>query len=102
MEKQITLEQAGTACGKINSMIKKATSMLNAPLRLLGRYYSYVIERDLDMRQTKAITEAQMAFFATILPVEMPILLHMVYHVAEEVPLFVEVMQPECMPAAAS
>lgn len=58
MEKQITLEQAGTACGKINSMIKKTTSMLNAPLRLLGRYYSYVIERDLDMRQTKAITEA--------------------------------------------
>ena len=46
MEKQITLEQAGTACGKINLMIKKATSMLNAPLRLLGRYYSYVIERD--------------------------------------------------------
>lgn len=77
MEKQITLEQAGTACGKINSMIKKATSMLNAPLRLLGRYYSYVIERNLDMRQTKAITEAQMAFFATILPVEMPILLHL-------------------------
>ena len=34
MEKQITLEQAGTACGKINSMIKKATSMLNAPLCL--------------------------------------------------------------------
>ena len=33
--------------------------MLNAPLRLLGRYYSYVIERDLDMRQTKAITEAR-------------------------------------------
>lgn len=64
MEKQITLEQAGTACGKINSMIKRATSMLNAPLRLLGRYYSYVIERNLDMRQTKAITEAQMAFFA--------------------------------------
>lgn len=77
MEKQITLEQAGTACGNINSMIKKATSMLNAPLRLLGRYYSYVIERNLDMRQTKAITEAQMAFFATILPVEMPILLHL-------------------------
>ena len=107
MEKQITLEQAGTACGKINSMIKKTTSMLNAPLRLLGRYYSYVIERNLDMRQTKAITEAQMAFFATILPVEKNAhtaasgSLHLVYHVAEEMPLSAEVMQPECMSAAA-
>lgn len=28
MEKQITLEQAGTACGKINSMIKRQSVCL--------------------------------------------------------------------------
>lgn len=76
MEKQITLEQAGTASGRINTLVKKAAYMLSAPLRILGRYYSLVLERDVDMRQTKAITEAQLAFFATVLPAEMPILLH--------------------------
>lgn len=43
-------------------MIKKAAHIAGAPLRLLGRYYSLVLERDVDMRQTKAITEAQLAF----------------------------------------
>lgn len=77
MEKQISLGQTATTCGKTTSLVKKAANMLNTPLRLLGRYYSHVIERDLDMRQTKAITEVQIAFFATVLPAEMPILLHL-------------------------
>lgn len=76
MEKQIALRQSGTTCGKTTSPVKKAANMLNSPLRLLGRYYSMVLERDVDMRQTKAITEAQLAFFATVIPADIHVLLH--------------------------
>ncbi len=76
MEKQIALGQAPTANGKTSNLIKKAAHMFGAPLRILGKYYSLVLERNIDMRQTKAITEAQIAFFATVIPADMHVLLH--------------------------
>lgn len=76
MEKQIALGQTANTCSKLEALVKKATLMAAAPLRLLRKYYSMVLEREVDMRQTKAITEAQLAFFATVIPAEMHILLH--------------------------
>lgn len=76
MEKQIALGQTGQTYGRLAAIIKKAAHIAGAPLRLLGRYYSLVLERDVDMRQTKTITEAQLAFFATVMPADMHILLH--------------------------
>ena len=39
------------------------------PIEMLRDYYSIVLERNLNMRQTWALIEAQAAFFLGILPV---------------------------------
>ncbi|MBR7018678.1 MAG: ATP-binding protein [Prevotella sp.] len=39
------------------------------PIEMLRDYYSLVLERNLNMRQTWALIEAQAAFFLGILPV---------------------------------
>lgn len=77
MNKQMTLSTSNNTINKFNDMaccvanITEATrNMLNAPLQLLRRYYSTVLERPVDTALTKALTTTQMAFFLTILPAD--------------------------------
>lgn len=59
----------------VSETIKKVLFVLNMPLRWLSKYYSSVLEREVNMRQTKALTEAQLAFFALVMPADYSLLL---------------------------
>lgn len=80
MEKQITLSTSNNMMNKFNDMVCCVTGMadavryaLAAPLRLLGRYYSAVLEQPIDMRISAALTTTQLAFFLTIMPADYPL-----------------------------
>ncbi len=70
MERQIVLSTDTTTMKKVADMKKKTINMLNTPLKIMGDYYSHVLERPINIIQTKAITEAQIAFLATIMPLD--------------------------------
>ncbi len=75
MEKQMTLEANALAAKGLAAQVKRVNRMLAAPQRMLRRYYSYVLGRDVDKVQARAFTEAQLAFFAVTLPVDYPLTL---------------------------
>lgn len=59
-----------------NSVITSANKVLNAaktPIEWLRNYYSVVCEKELTLRQTMLLINAQFAFFATVFPANMPI-----------------------------
>lgn len=62
-------------CGKLADMKRNVVNKLNAPLRLFRQYYSYVLGRDVDMRQTRLLTEVQAAFFLFIMPADYSLVL---------------------------
>jgi len=78
MEKQILLTANTSSGSKFSDMFKSVAARLNAPLRLLMRYYSYALGRDVDMRQTRLLTETQAAFFLFVLPADYSLLLRAV------------------------
>ncbi len=69
MEKNIPLvrESLAAVCGRYFMMMAKR------PLQALCRYYSNVLERRLDLRQTWLLLHAQIAFFFAVLPVDGPL-----------------------------
>lgn len=60
---------------RCSDMIRRAGASLRMPLEWLRRYYSYVLETEVSMTRAKAMTEAQAAFFAVVLPVDYPIII---------------------------
>ncbi len=55
---------------KLTLTVKKYSDMLNYPLAIMSRYYSLVLNKDINLEQTKAITIAAIAFLITILPAD--------------------------------
>ena len=47
----------------VAEMMSKVAESVNRPVNLLRTYYAQVLERDLNMHQTWALIEAQVAFF---------------------------------------
>ncbi len=75
MEKELTVT-AGFSCRKkMGEMLKKVSDALDTPFRMLGKYYSDVLERDISLCQAKALTEAQAAFLAAVMPADYNLLL---------------------------
>jgi len=64
----------GTA-KKASEVFKRVCNMLETPLRMMRRYYSYVLGREVGNIEAKVITEAQLAFFATVMPADMPLMI---------------------------
>lgn len=59
-----------------NSVITTANKVLNAaktPIEWLRNYYSVVCEKELTLRQTMLLINAQFAFLATVFPTNVPI-----------------------------
>lgn len=75
MEKQIILTADTNPWKKASTLIRKAAGRLNAPVQIMGRYYAHVLEREISLRQAKALTEAQLAFFATVMPADFSVML---------------------------
>ena len=75
MEKQVILVSEHGITKRTMEVIKKISNKLSIPAQMLHKYYSYVLQREVSKTQAKAITEAQLAFFAVILPADYPLTL---------------------------
>ena len=75
MEKQMVMTDSRGVYLKMANLYKSIISIINTPLRLLAGYYAAVLERDINDRQARALTEVQLAFFAFILPADYSLLL---------------------------
>ncbi len=67
---RLLIMSADTTWRKVSDMKKKTINLLNTPLKFMGEYYSHVLERPISIIQTKVLIEAQLAFLATILPLD--------------------------------
>ena len=72
MENNITLSNRIIA---LNAIIGTRLGKLSVPVEMLRKYYSTVLERDIDMRQTWFLINAQLAFVFAAFPVDGPIVL---------------------------
>lgn len=74
MEKNIGL----TANGMVNKqpelaeLARNLVDWISAPVRLLAKYYSAVLDRNISQKQAWHLIEVQTAFFAGIFPADMP------------------------------
>lgn len=73
MENNITLTSASLFV-KAAEALRSIKNALVLPFELVRSYYSYALERQVSMRQSLHITNAQLAFFATFLPADAPVL----------------------------
>lgn len=84
MEKQMTLtmnmslyKRIGDAARRLTEAYKTLFRRAAYPMHLLRRYYSYVLEREVTMREARLLTEVQAAAFLFIFPVECPVIVRM-------------------------
>lgn len=82
MQNDIILSQHQSATSEFRATVFRATALVqgivntvSAPLKWLRGYYSSVCEKQLTMSQTLLLLNTQVAFVATILPADMPLLL---------------------------
>lgn len=55
-------------CNIAWAAVSGIASLLNAPIAMLSRYYSNVLEREVSVKQTRWLVIAQIAFVVMILP----------------------------------
>lgn len=79
MEKNVTLSASGQVEVNLQGLVNSLQSTLLrvartalAPLEWLRKYYSSVCEKPLTLRQTGTLIGTQLAFFATVCPVDAP------------------------------
>ena len=78
MEKQMTIQSTWM-------LLENVKNVANRPVEWLRQYYSSVLERNINMRQTWNLIEVQAAFFAGIMPATRG-LLRLVPHGPEALP----------------
>lgn len=59
----------------LSDQLRQLAETVKAPVEMLRSYYSQTLERELNMRQTWLLLNAQAAFLCAVFPVESPILL---------------------------
>ena len=82
MEKNIILT-ADTATEnkafELTELVKGIAGWFSTPVRLLASYYSSILGKKVSVRQTWLLVEVQTAFFAGIFPVDMSIVLGLMF-----------------------
>ena len=56
-------------------LVENVKKVANRPMEWLRQYYSSVLERDINKRQTWSLIEVQAAFFAGVMPADYSLLL---------------------------
>ena len=74
MENNITLNNRFVA---LNAIVGAVLSKLSVPVEMLRKYYTSVLEREIDVRQTWLLINAQLAFIFAALPVDGPMVFRM-------------------------
>ncbi len=79
MEKNVTLSASGQVevnlqglANSLQTTTSRVARAALAPLEWLRKYYSSVCEKQLTLRQTGSLIGAQLAFIATVFPVDAP------------------------------
>ncbi|HBN46503.1 MAG TPA: hypothetical protein DD401_02365 [Prevotella sp.] len=79
MEKNVTLSASGQVevnlqglATSLQSTASRVSRAALAPLEWLRKYYSAVCEKQLSLRQTGTLIGTQLAFIATVFPVDAP------------------------------
>lgn len=75
MEKQMTLTANEGATNRCAETLKRIGRYAAVPQQMLRRYYSKVLGEDVSEARARAMTEAQIAFFAVTLPADYPLAL---------------------------
>ena len=73
----MTMTANTTADKKAAETAKRVVRLAGTPLRLLRKYYSSVLGREVSRAETWAIIEAQAAFFVTTIPADIPIIIRL-------------------------
>ena len=76
MEKNITLTDSRRSSAAV--LAANMVKLVRRPAEWLCAYYSRVLEREVSMRQTWLLVNAQLAFAASFFPVEAPVLFRVV------------------------
>ncbi|MBR1688813.1 MAG: hypothetical protein IJ710_09875 [Prevotella sp.] len=58
---------------QLSALAENAAYLIRLPLVRLSNYYSQLLERRINIRQTLALVNAQVAFFLAVFPMESPI-----------------------------
>ena len=69
----MTLTANESTANRCADMVKRLVRYISLPQRLLRSYYSRVLGEDVSEARTRAMTEAQLAFFAVTLPADYPL-----------------------------
>lgn len=64
---------------ELAELVRGISEWAATPVRLLAGYYSSVLGKEVSMRQTRLIIEAQAAFFAGIFPADFSIVARLLF-----------------------
>lgn len=78
MKKEMTLSSGNTAVVNIQKIVSTVTNGARVPIELLRKYYSQILEREIDKRQMLSLINVQVAFFFAAFPSDGPIVLRIV------------------------
>ena len=56
-------------------LVARIATLVNAPIEWLRKYYSTIMEREINIRQTWVLIHAQVAFLFAAIPANFPLLL---------------------------
>lgn len=76
MEKNIILaaNKEENKPSELTELVKGFAEWISTPTRLLAKYYSSVLGRSVSTHQTWLLIEAQAAFFAGVIPADIPVI----------------------------
>ncbi|MCR4853749.1 MAG: hypothetical protein K5893_09180 [Prevotella sp.] len=74
MNNQMTLQTRPQAFALLTSATKKIAFQMRRPLKALTNYYSQVLDRPMNTRQTLSLLEVQAAFCIAMVPAQCPLL----------------------------
>lgn len=75
MKKEMILTERNTSYNELSRFFKEVAVWFQTPMEWLRKYYSAVLEREVSSKQTSYMTQAQLAFILTVVPIVSSMLL---------------------------
>ena len=68
MEKNIYIKREVSASSSVQNIMSSIANKAKSPITALAKYYSIVLEREIGMKQTLLLLNAQIAFVFAVFP----------------------------------
>ena len=69
MEKNIYIKREVSTSSSVQNITSSIANKVKAPITVLAKYYSTVLEREISIKQTLLLLNAQIAFVFAVFPV---------------------------------